>query len=334
MKALALFSGGLDSILAVKLIKEQGIEVVGVTFVSPFFDASRAQEMSSLLGLPLIIQDITEDLLPLVISPRYGYGQQMNPCLDCRILMFTRAKEIMEREGAQFLIAGEVLGERPLTQNRQALLLTARRAGLEGYVLRPLSALLLPPTVPEEEGWVDRSKLLGIKGRSRKPQMELAKRLGIERYPSPGGGCLLTDPGYAQRLKRLLIHRPQPSRRELELLKYGRHFFLSGCLVVVSRREEENPKILELKREEDLLLSLKNLPGPRTLVIGDPSWEELLRAAALTVRYSKARERKRTWVLAVREKPSAEEEILVTRQEVEGVCKIQPEGGASSWKYN
>ncbi|MGO0122482.1 tRNA 4-thiouridine(8) synthase ThiI [Desulfothermobacter acidiphilus] len=325
MKALALFSGGLDSILAVKLIELQGIKVVGVAFTSPFFDASRAVEMAEKLGLSLRVVDITEELIPLVLNPRHGYGKHFNPCIDCHALMLRKAGELMKEEGASFIITGEVLGERPMSQNRQALEIVAREAGLEGYVLRPLSALLLPPTIPEKEGWVKREKLLGIKGRSRKPQLELARRLGIEEFPTPAGGCLLTDPGYARRIKELLRLRSAPSRQDFELLKYGRHFFLPGVQIVVARKEEENARLLALQEPADFLLRLKDIPGPRTLVRGNPEEKDLRLAAALTIRYSKAREKERARVVAERKEPPFTGEIELGRAEVE---ELLAEAGA------
>ncbi|MBC7106165.1 MAG: tRNA 4-thiouridine(8) synthase ThiI, partial [Firmicutes bacterium] len=236
MKALALLSGGLDSMLAAKLIQEQGIEVIGVAFTSPFFGPEKARRAAEWLGIPLHVIDITEDLIPILIRPKYGYGRNMNPCIDCHTLMVRKAGELMEELGASFIVTGEVLGERPKSQNAAALRIVARDSGMEGYLLRPLSAKLLPPTVPEEKGWVDRERLMGIQGRSRKPQMALAEKYGLKEYPSPAGGCLLTDPGLSRRLKGLLAEKPVPEPKDLELLKYGRHFKSpEGARIVVAR---------------------------------------------------------------------------------------------------
>ena len=253
MKALALLSGGLDSMLAAKLIQEQGIEVVGVAFTSPFFGPDKARRAAEWLGIPLHVVDITEDLIPVLVRPKYGYGRNMNPCIDCHTLMVRKAGELMKELGASFVVTGEVLGERPKSQNAAALRIVARDSGLEGYLLRPLSAKLLPPTVPEEKGWVDRERLLDIQGRSRKPQMALAEKYGLKDYPSPAGGCLLTDPGLSRRLKELLAENQTPEQRDLELLKYGRHFKSpEGTRIVVARQKEENEPLVALARPGDL----------------------------------------------------------------------------------
>ena len=193
MKALALFSGGLDSILAAQLLEEQGVDIAGICFESPFFSAQRAHQSARYIGLPLAVTDITEPMLTIVMSPRHGYGKGLNPCIDCHALMFRVAGEMLKGEGARFMISGEVLGQRPMSQNLRSLSIISRESGFDGLILRPLSAKRLPETIAEREGWVDRERLLDLSGRSRKPQIELAKRYGVEKYPSPAGGCLLTD---------------------------------------------------------------------------------------------------------------------------------------------
>ena len=288
VKAMGLFSGGLDSLLAVRVLQEQGIEVVAVNFVTPFFGPRRASEGARRLGIPLRVVDITEEHLRMLRRPRHGYGSQMNPCIDCHSLMLRKARELMEGEGASFLFTGEVLGQRPFSQTKEALRTVDEEAGVVGLVLRPLSARLLSPTLPEREGWVRREALLGIRGRSRRRQMELAKKYGIEGYPSPAGGCLLTDPVYARRLKDLFEHQEEVGRRDLELLKVGRHLRLSPRVkAIVGRNQGENEKIASLAISEDLILQARDYPGP-VVLIPYGGEEELLRAAGVCLRWSDA----------------------------------------------
>lgn len=289
MKALALFSGGLDSILAVKLLEEQGVDMVGICFESPFFSAQRAHHSALYIGLPLAVVDITERMLTIVLSPRHGYGKGLNPCIDCHALMFRAAGEMLRGKGARFMISGEVLGQRPMSQNLRSLSIISRDSDFGDLIVRPLSAKRLPETLPEREGWVNRERLLDLSGRSRKPQIELAKRYGVEQYPSPAGGCLLTDVIFTRRLKDLITMNPTFSRRDLELLKQGRHFRISaGTKIVVGRNKRENEAIISLARQEDALLTVESFPGPTVLVIGDPTPEELEVVAAITVSYSDA----------------------------------------------
>lgn len=289
MKALVLFSGGLDSILAVRLVEEQGVDMQGICFESPFFSAQKARQSARHIGLPLAVIDITERMLPIVLSPRHGYGKGLNPCIDCHALMFRVAGEMLKVEGARFLVSGEVLGQRPMSQNLRSLSIISRESGFDDLILRPLSAKRLPETLAEREGWVNRERLLELSGRSRKPQIELAKGYGIEQYPSPAGGCLLTDVIFSRRLKDLIAKNQDFSRRDLELLKQGRHFRISkGTKIVVGRNKRENEAIISLTRREDALLTVESFPGPAVLVIGDPTREELEVIAAISVSYSDA----------------------------------------------
>jgi len=289
MKALALFSGGLDSILAVKLIQSQDIEVIGICFESPFFSSQKAKESAQYIGLPLRIIDITERLLKIVLSPRHGHGKGLNPCIDCHALMYKVAGETMKEEGAALIISGEVLGQRPMSQNLQSLQTISRDSGFEDIILRPLTAKRLPETLPERAGWVNRERLLGLSGRSRRPQMDLAKILGIERYPSPAGGCLLTEVVFSRRLRDLISTSQPFSKRDLGLLRWGRHFRLSDKVkTVVGRNQRENEKISSLIRKGDIVLIVESFPGPTVLTIGDPSPEELKIVAAMTASYSDA----------------------------------------------
>jgi hypothetical protein len=296
-KAIALLSGGLDSTLAVRLILDQGIEVEALNFVTPFCTCNRegrgceARHVADEFGISCKTVALTEEFFQAIMQPRYGYGRGMNPCLDCRILMFSRARERMETSGAAFVFTGEVLGQRPMSQHRRAMRIIDRESGLDGRVLRPLSARLLEPTIPEREGLVDRERLLAIQGRSRKPQMALAERYGIADYPCPAGGCRLTDPGFARRMRDLVRFGPHFDLNDVNLLKVGRHFRLSpGAKAVVGRNEHENRRISILARQGDLLLEVKGCGSPITLLRGEADRGEIYLAAAITARYSDAQE--------------------------------------------
>jgi hypothetical protein len=288
VRAVGLISGGLDSLLAVKLLQEQGIEVIGVAFKSPFFDVKKAKEAASRLGIPLRVIDITEDLIPIIRAPKHGYGSGMNPCIDCHTLMVKKAGEVMKEVGAQFVFTGEVLGQRPFSQTKRAMRTVEEESGMVGLVLRPLSAKKLPPTIPEKEGWVKREGLLGLWGRGRKEQMELAWRLGINDPPQPAGGCLLTDPAFSRRVKDLLDHQESLGKRDLELLKIGRHFRLSPTTkLIVGRKEGENAKLRGLSTKEDLLLELQNLAGPIGLIPYGGREADLPLACGIYLRYAR-----------------------------------------------
>ena len=290
MKALAVFSGGLDSMLAVELIKAQGIDVLGLFFETPFFSSAKARKSAKLLCMQLKVIDITDLHLEVVKNPKHGYGGNMNPCIDCHILMIKEAGARLGEENASFIITGEVLGQRPMSQNRKALRAIAKESGYPALVLRPLSAKLLPMTTPESKGWVRREELMGLSGRGRKPQMELAKRFGIKDYPSPAGGCLLTDPVFSRRLKDLLSSDPHPERREIELLRVGRHFRLNSTTkLVIGRNKRENDAILSFSTSNDLVLKTVSIPGPTALVSGDASPDAEKLALDVTASYSDAK---------------------------------------------
>ncbi len=289
MKALSVFSGGLDSILATELIRGLGIEVQALFFETPFFPAAKALQSAGALGLPLKIIDITGKHLDLVKRPRHGYGENMNPCIDCHALMIRTAGEMLGSEEAQFIITGEVLGQRPMSQNRKALSIIDEESGFMGLILRPLSARRLPPSRPEEKGWVERDKLMDFSGRTRKPQMALAKEMGIRDYPSPAGGCLLTDRIFSTRLRDLFASQAQFQAREIELLKLGRHFRLGPRIkAVVGRNMSENNAIQSLALEDDLLLYTVSVPGPTVLVTGEIGEGIHELAAEMTLSYSDA----------------------------------------------
>ncbi|MGD2125647.1 MAG: tRNA 4-thiouridine(8) synthase ThiI [Desulfobacteraceae bacterium] len=302
MKALAVFSGGLDSMLAAKLIMAQDIDVLGLFFETPFFSSAKARKSAATIDLPLETIDLTKPHLEVVKNPKHGYGVNMNPCIDCHALMLRKAGDMLQEEGASFIITGEVLGQRPMSQNKKALFIVAAQSGYQGLILRPLSAKQLPMTVPEEEGWIRRDELMGFSGRSRKPQMELAKKFNIIEYPSPAGGCLLTDQLFSRRLKDLLSLQSDPELREIELLKLGRHFRIGPhTKLVVGRNKRENEAILSLSRDTDLILKIVSVPGPVALLVGDfsPQTEEL--ATSITVSYSDAKDDEPTEVRLLRQ---------------------------------
>ena len=275
--------------LAARVLVDQEIEVTGVTFQTPFFGPTRALSATNQLAVPLRVVDIGEAHLEMLKNPRYGYGKQMNPCIDCHALMLRTAGGIMEAEGYDLLCTGEVLGQRPMSQRRDALMAVGKLSGYGGYILRPLSAKLLPETIPEREGKVDRDRLLDIRGRSRKRQMILAEQYGIKDYPSPGGGCILTDAGFSERLRNLFGTQKHVGLRDVELLKWGRHLRLpSGRRLVVGRVHADNLKLQELARGSDLLLRVKGIPGPTGLLAAETSQSEVVLAAHIVAAYSDA----------------------------------------------
>ena len=305
MKAIALLSGGLDSTLAARVVIEQGIELEALNFLTVFCTCTNrgetclaSQKAVEALGIPLKIFNVSEEYLEVVKHPKHGYGSHLNPCIDCRIFMLKKAKTYMEETGASFLVTGEVLGERPMSKRRDAMRLIEKEAGLEGSIVRPLSAKLLPISKPEKEGWVDREKLMNLQGRSRKPQIRLAEHFGIHDYPCPAGGCLLTDPGFSKRMKDLIHHHPNFSLIDVHLLKMGRHFLFSPTVkLIVGRNNEENQKIQTFAGEKDVLLKARHFSGPLSLLRGDSHEEEIKKAAAITLRYSKAKELERAEVI-------------------------------------
>lgn len=289
VRAIGLLSGGLDSLLAARLLMDQDIEVGAVTFESPFFGPDRALMGAAQIGVPVEVRDVSDLILRIVEAPPHGYGRNVNPCVDCHAMMFREAGAMMEKQGASFLFSGEVLGQRPFSQNYKALRLVAKLSGYAERIVRPLSAKLLPKTAPEAEGLVDRERLLSIQGRSRARQMALAREWGIREYASPAGGCCLTDPGYAARLRDLLAHERPLSRRGVELLKLGRHFRLGDRVkAVVGRNRPENAALLNLTAPEEALLEVTSHPSPVVLVTGPHTEGDLLRAASMAVRYSDA----------------------------------------------
>jgi tRNA-uridine 2-sulfurtransferase len=292
--ALVLLSGGLDSLLAAKISQNQGVHLVGITFKSYFFDTSLpAQKQARELNIPLAVSNISQAQLDKVLAPQHGYGAGLNPCFDCHLLMLKIAHWQMVDIGARFLVTGDVLGQRPLSQNRQALKIIDQESGLEGLVVRPLSAKLLPITIPEKKGWVDREKLFNIEGRSRKRQLALAPKWGLKNYTTPAGGCLLTDKIFSQRLLRILAAFPKMLPDILKITNLGRHFWIDKALIVVGRNQKENDQLKKLAKKKDCLIELKNIPGPTTLIKGEVNDQAIKEAKKLTKQYASKAKGKR-----------------------------------------
>jgi tRNA U34 2-thiouridine synthase MnmA/TrmU len=286
VKALVLLSGGLDSILVVKLLLEQGIEVTAVNFRTNFCGPSKARPAAELLGVPLREENIREEFLEVLKKPKYGYGAGMNPCIDCHALMLKKAGEIKRKEKFDFVATGEVLGERPMSQHKKALKIVEKEAGLEGYLLRPLSAKLLEPTIIEKKGIVDREKMLAISGRNRKPQMELAKKFSIREYPSPAGGCALTQEGFVKRLKELMRHQPDFNSDDVDLIKFGRHYFIGESQIILGRNEQENQILESAARKNDILVEPENFIGPSALLRAKEPGASIEKVQQLIVEFS------------------------------------------------
>ncbi len=291
VKALGLCSGGLDSILSAMVLKAQDIDVTWICFETPFFSSSSAKKAAEQTGIPLKTVDLTERYMEMMKNPKAGFGKNMNPCMDCHSLMFAVAGDIMEKEGFHFLFSGEVLGQRPKSQNKNSLRYVEKNSGFDGMIVRPLSAKLLPITNMETQGLIDREKLMGIQGRSRKVQMTLARDFGIKEYPSPAGGCLLTDKVFSGRLRDLMYVQKNYQSRELHLLKQGRHFRLNEQIkVIVGRSKQDNEKIMKwFDKDIDHLIKHADMPGPDVIVTGKPSKSNLKIAAQICASYTKTK---------------------------------------------
>lgn len=287
-KAIALLSGGLDSTLAVCMMKGQGIEIEAVNFQTMFGCCKDdARQVAHRLGVKFTFLKVGDDYLDLVKNPAHGYGRGINPCVDCRGYMFQTAKKYMETVGASFLVSGEVLGQRPMSQKMTDFRLIEEDCRLEGKIVRPLSAKLLPVTEPERSGILDRRKLYGIQGRSRQKLLELAEKFGIEDPPGPSSGCALTSPVFAKKVRDIFDHREDYERWEFEILKRGRHFRLDHeTKIIVGRNENENQYLEYLHPKGTTLLVCKNFSGPHALLAGQRSEENLQRAASIMLRYA------------------------------------------------
>jgi tRNA U34 2-thiouridine synthase MnmA/TrmU len=293
------------------VLREQGIDVEWVSFETPFFAASKARKASRITGIPLTVKSIFTNYIVMLRNPPAGYGKRMNPCLDCHTLMFRLAGEIMREKGFDFLFSGEVLGQRPMSQTKSSLRYVEKHSGMGGYILRPLSARLLPETIPEQQGLVNRERLLDIHGRGRKEQIALAKKFGITDYPAPAGGCLLTDKGFSARLKDLFDHGGDCTEAEFELLKFGRHFRLNRqAKLIVGRTEEDNENILRRHNpQKDVVLDVRDYPSPVGLLQGAADKAGTHLAAAICVGYSRA---PKLSPVDVRVKRSTGEEMIQT----------------------
>lgn len=318
--AIALFSGGLDSCLSVLLVMKQDIEVTALTFMTHFgCDISDKSSCGSdpyptaeKFGFNVKLMHLGQKFVDIVKHPKFGYGKNLNPCIDCRLLMIEEAKLLMELVGADFVFTGEVLGQRPKSQRREAMLRVDKECGLEGRLVRPLSAKLLPETIPEKSGMLDRNLLEDINGRSRKRQMQMARDFGLTDYPAPAGGCLLTEPGYTRRLKDLMKHNADFDFSDLNLLKHGRHFRIDDkTKIIVGRDKLDNNKIVELSRPDHIMLEARGTGSPIVLLDGNPDNGQLRLAAAITARYCDF-------------KKEPEVDITVTFKSEEKIIKVNP----------
>lgn len=287
-KALLLFSGGLDSLLAYKILEKQGVDVTAVFFETHFFSRDKAEEIAKVNDVNFRVESVGDEHLKIVKEPRFGRGKNMNPCIDCHLFMIKKAGEIMKKEGFDFIATGEVLGQRPMSQNIDALNKIAKEAGLEGKILRPLSAKLLPKTEPEEKGLVEREELMSISGRGRHNQLELVEKYNIKKFQTPSGGCRLTDPGYGKRLKELSEHWPGYRGEDAILICHGRVFWQDNALIVVGRNKDENEKLQESAEPGDHIIDLIDIPGPTALVRGPHVGDEVIeKAIKLIIKYSR-----------------------------------------------
>lgn len=291
-KAIGLLSGGLDSVLAIRLVMDQGVEVVALNIVLPFVGSrsERAEPAAEWLGVRLVKREVGRDYIEVLRNPRYGYGKGFNPCIDCRVYMLGLARRLMEQEGADFVVTGDVLKQRPKSQTQDALNIEDKCSGLKGLIVRPLSARCLARTVPEREGILDRDRFLDLSGRNRKPQLELAAELGLTEYSAPAGGCPLTNREFAIKARTLFSCVQDISVNDLALLRQGRHFYAGGAHIVVGKSQRENSSLLALKEPDgDVELRVLEVGSPVTILRGVVTARTLLAAARLTAAYSDSR---------------------------------------------
>ena len=293
VKAIGLLSGGLDSILATEMLLKQGIDVTAFNVRSPFClckkDGCAAVDAAKQLNVPLKMVAAGNDYLRMLRNPKHGYGRNMNPCIDCRIFLFKKAKKYAKEIGADIIFTGEVLDERPMSQHYPAMMLIETEAGLKGKILRPLSAKLLPETAVEKKGLVDRSKLMDIEGRSRKPQFKLAEEYSIKDFPCPAGGCLLTYEEYAKKIRDLFKHKKHVSMTDITLLRVGRHFRLGKNKFVVGRQEAENKLLVSRKTKNEFYFESPDIVGPITILQGPKTKRAIETAAKLIAFYCDAK---------------------------------------------
>lgn len=266
LKTILLFSGGLDSMLALKILEQQKIKVKLLTFTSFFFDAKQAKKSARILNKKIKAIDISREHLRIVRNPKFGYGKTINPCLDCHLLMLKKAKKILQKEKFDFISTGEVVGQRMMSQRIDCFKLMDKKAGLKNKIVRPLSARILEETIFEKENLINRKKLLDISGKSRKFQIALAKKFQIKKYPSPAGGCILTDLNFSIRLKKLFSAKKNISQNDIEFLKIGRHFYENNSTIIIGRDYQENLKLKQLALKSDVLMELEKFSGPTALI--------------------------------------------------------------------
>lgn len=299
IKCLGLLSGGLDSNIAVKLMVKLGYDVTVLNFMSPFCNCttkqadsckSAAHRIAEEMGLPIKTLFMGEEYISMLRAPKHGFGQGLNPCVDCRVMMFTQTKKVMEEMGAKFIFTGEVLSQRPMSQKRDRLAIIERESGLKGLIVRPLSAALLEPTIPEKEGWINREEMLAISGRSRKPQVEVGRELGIEEeHLCSSGGCMLTDRQFAHKMRDLLDHSSDTTVKEARILRVGRHFRVSETAkVIVGRNNGENEKLLKMLQGDDAVIWVKDHKGPCVVIQGAHENGVTVTACMIAARYSDA----------------------------------------------
>lgn len=294
MKCIALLSGGLDSCLAVKVMEAQGVEVLAFNFQTAFCSVGSkgascgdASKLAASEKFNLRVIHIGQEYLDMVSKPKHGWGKNMNPCIDCRILMLNKAKAYMEETGAKFIITGEVVGQRPMSQHLRAMREVEKESGLEGLLVRPLSAKVLPPTIPEIKGWIDRDKMCGIEGRQRKEQFAMAKAFGVVEPPTPASGCLLTDPAYSDRLRDVLAINGKLTVHLAQVIKYGRYFRLSDkAFAVVGRQQDDNFHLEGMVKPEDWIFRPINTVGPVALGIGEITDDHKTAIASILARYA------------------------------------------------
>ncbi len=312
IKGVVLYSGGLDSLLAAKLLMDQGIDLTGLHCILPFYppdfdpEELETSRQAKDIGLKLVYYRCGKEYIDMVKNPPHGYGKHINPCIDCKLFFMKKAAELMDEIGAEFVATGEVVGQRPMSQQKHTMLHIEKVSGIKGRLLRPLSAKILEPTIPELEGKVDRSRLLNISGRGRKKQMELAESFGISNYSSPAGGCLFTDRFFAERLKDLFTHKPDANETDIYLLKIGRHFRISDSLkIIVARDEHESLELERVLQYSDYFIR-PEFKGPSVFIQGDMKEDDLLLINSIVTRYGKITEDENLLTLISRDKTSSE----------------------------
>jgi tRNA-uridine 2-sulfurtransferase len=292
-RAVALYSGGLDSILAIYLMQRQGIDIIPLHFTSPFApldprtDDSPIRGCARQLGLQVHFLEKDDEFYELIRNPVHGHGKNMNPCIDCRIYTLKKAKEYMAQVEASFMVTGEVVGQRPMSQGRNTMRMIEKKAGCDGIIVRPLSARILPTTIAEQEGLINRDELLGIGGRGRKVQLKLAREINLRNFAPPAGGCLLTDKMFSKRVRDLFQAQKHITNDDISLLHVGRHIrFRPDLKIIVGRIESENERIFEL-RDGRIIFTSDDFPAPTILCTGIPTSEEQEQIAAILLHYSK-----------------------------------------------